>query len=247
MTETAAAPVAAKPAALWEDFVDVFTNPSAVFARRRDGRAAHAILLYTLLGLLTFYVARPALQPAFDKQIAAQVAKVNANPQIPAEQKEKIVAQMRGAADSPLAYIGPLFALPISLALTALALWGVGKGFGSAATYGQAFAVTALAGIPRAVLALLGGGLFSALGRTVTSQYGLTLSPAALLGPDASDVLAALLSRFDVGVLWHTALLGVGLAVVGKISRGKAMGAAAAVWVIGGLAVLVTALRTAVG
>lgn len=245
MTETASAPAAAeKPAALWEDFVDVFTNPSAVFARRRDGRAGLAIVLYTLLGLLTFYVARPALQPAFDRQIAAQVAKVNANPQYSADQKEKITAQMRSFTDSPLTYVGPMFVLPISLSVTALVLWAVGKGFGSVASYGQALAVTAVGGIPRAVLALLTAGLFSATGHTVSSQYGLTLSPAALLGPDASDVVAALASRLDVGVLWHTVLLGVGLAIVGRIPRGKGLSAAAIVWVIGGVAVLLTALRT---
>lgn len=244
MSETLATP-AGKPAALWEDFVDIFTNPSAVFARRRDGRAGLAILVFTLLGLLTFYVARPALQPAFDKQISAQIAKINANPQIPPEQKEKVASQMRNFTDSPLTYIGPLFVLPITLAVTALVLWLVGKGFGSVASYGQALAVTAVGAIPRAVLGLLVGGLFSATGHTVTSQYGLTLSPAALLGPDASDVVAALLSRLDVGVLWHTALLGIGLAIVGRIDRQKAFTAAGIVWVLGGLAVLATALRAA--
>ena len=234
---------AAAPAAIWEDFVDIFANPVSVFARRRDGRAGLAMLIYTLIGALTFYVARPALQPFFDKQVSAQIAKIEADPQISADQKESMSTRIRGIVDSPLAYLGPVLSLPLSLLLTALVLWGVAKAFASRASFGQALAVTAIGGIPRSVLGLLVAAVSAATGRTVETPYALTLGPAALLGPNASDVLAAALSRLDVGVLWHTVLLGIGIAVVGRIDRSKGLSTAVIVWLIGGLAVLLSALR----
>ena len=47
----------------------------------------------------------------------------------------------------------------------------------------------------------------------------LPTGPAAVLGTDASPVLAAVLSRLDLGVLWHTVLLGVGIAWFGERLR----------------------------
>ncbi len=233
----------AAPAALWEDFVDVFTSPATVFARRRDGRAGLAMLLYTILGVLTFYVGRPVMQPVFDRQISAATAKIEADPKLTAEQKESVTSKMRNFSDSPLTYIGPALILPLSLLVTALLLWGVAKGFGSAASYGQALAVTSIGGIPRAVLGLLTVGAFAATGHTITNQYALSLNPSALLGPDASEVLAAVLGRLDIGVLWHTVLLGIGIAIVGRIERPKGLSAAGLVWLIAGLFAVLNALR----
>jgi hypothetical protein len=49
--------------------------------------------------------------------------------------------------------------------------------------------------------------------------------------------------RLDVFTLWVTVLIAIGLAVTGKISRGKAAVAAAIVWVIGALPTIAAALR----
>ena len=65
LDSTPAAP--AKPAALWEDFVDVFTQPAAVFDRRRDGRFGRALLALTVLGAVIFFATRPLVQPLFDR------------------------------------------------------------------------------------------------------------------------------------------------------------------------------------
>lgn len=216
-TSTNAPP--AKPAAQWEDLVDIFTQPSAVFARRRDGRFWLPMLVYTLVGALAFFAARPSMQPMFDRQAQVQAAKIDANPQIPAEQKEAIKNRFRNIGDSPFTAASVIVVLPLTLVLSALALWLVGKGFGSGASYGQALAVTSIAGIPRAVLGLLAGAVSAVLGRQVTFPYQLTLGPGTIAGPNVPPLVGALLQRLDVGVLWHTALLGIGLSLMGRVVR----------------------------
>lgn len=235
----------AKPAALWEDLIDIFTEPAAVFVRRRDGKFWLPLIVFTLISAAAFYVGRPVIRPAFERQMSVQIAKIQADPNVPSDRKEAIANQMRGAVDSPFAVFIPVLGLPVALFVTALTLWLVGKGFGSEASLGQAMAVTSIGGIPRAVLSLVVAGVSLALGREAGTIYGITASPAALLGPDASPVTAAMLSRLDVGVLWHTVLLGMGLALMGRmvrrmdgpvvegqIPRSKGLTAAFIVWVL---------------
>jgi len=50
--------------------------------------------------------------------------------------------------------------------------------------------------------------------------------------------------RIDVFTIWVTVLVAIGLAVTGKISRGKAAIAAAIVWLVGALPTLASALRS---
>jgi hypothetical protein len=238
----------AKPAALWEDLIDIFTSPSAVFRRRRDGRFWLPLLVYTLLATATFYVGRPVLRPAFERQMSAQVAKITADPNMSAEQKEAIGNRIRGSVDSPFAVLFAAVGVPFVTFLAALGLWLVAKPFGSGATLGQSMAVTALGGIPRATVGLLVAAVSLAMGREAGTMYGTSASPAAFMGPDASLVTAALLSRFDLGVLWHTVLLGIGIALMGRLTRrggepvvegeiprSKGLTAAAIVWALAGL------------
>lgn len=245
MTTSAAA--SPKQSSFIEDIVDVFYAPSAVFERRRNRGFGLALLLYAVLNAAMLYAARPVMQPMIDKQIAQTLEKMSANPSVSAEQRTAMEKRMRGMADSPLALIGPVVALPVVVLLTAAVLWLAGKAVGSVATYGQAAMVTTFAAFPRLLLMVLMTAFAIATGREVTSQYAFSISPAALLGDDASPIVAALLSRLDLGTLWMTALLGIGIAVVGRVSRGKGLTAAAITWLVGGVAVLVGALRQMAG
>jgi hypothetical protein len=240
----------AQPAGLWEDLIDVFTAPVAVFTRRRDGRFWLAMLVFTLLGAASFAAARPAMQPLFDRQAAVAGAKLDANPQLSAEQREAAKRQMRAIGDSPWALAGGVLVLPMTLLSAALALWLVGKAFGSGASYGQSLAVVSVASIPRAVLGVLGAGAAVALGRQVEFAHQLTVGPGTMMG-DVGPVLGAVLQRLDLGVLWHTVLIGIGLslmgrvvrrvdgpAVEGQISRGRGLAAAFVVWLLATLLVV---------
>jgi hypothetical protein len=230
--------VATKSPSTFEDIVDVFYAPTAVFERRRNAGFGLAFLLYIVVSAVMFYAARPVLRPMFEQQMAKQVEKMQANPNLSPEQKEAMSARVRGMADSPLTLIGPMVAIPVTLFLVGLALWIAGKVVGSAASYGQAMMVTTFSFFPRLVLTALMTGYFIVTGKELSSQFGLGLSPAALLPEGTSSFAAAAASRFDLGVLWTTVLLGIGIAVVGRIPRAKGMIAAALVWLAGGLLLL---------
>lgn len=234
----------ARPAALWEDLIDIFTQPAAVFARRRDGRFWLAMLVFTVLGGAAFAAARPAMQPFFDRQQAVAAAKIDANPNIPADQREAAKARVRSFSDGPFAIVGPVLVLPVTLFVGALTLWLVGKAFGSGASYGQALAVASVAGIPRVVLGLLGAGAALALGRQIEFLHQLTVGPGTVVG-DVGPLLDGVLQRLDLGVLWHTVLAGIGLSLMGRavrraggpeiegqISRGQGIAAAFVVWAL---------------
>jgi hypothetical protein len=240
---TSPSATATKSSSFIEDIVDVFHAPSAVFERRRNAGYGAALVLYAVLTAVMLYAARPVMRPVFERQMDRAVAQMNQNPNIPAEQREAMATRIRGMIDSPFALAVPMVFIPLSIFVGALALWLAGKAFGSSATYGQAAMVFTFAQFPRLLVSAVLTGLAIATGREVTNQFGLTLSPAALLPEDASPVMAALASRVDLGTLWTTALLGIGLAVVGRIARGKGLAAAAIVWLLGGLFFLVTALR----
>lgn len=245
MTAPAAATV--KSSSLIEDIIDVFHSPAAVFERRRTQGFGVALLIYTLISAAMLYAARPVMRPMIEKQIDQQIEKLQENPNISAEQKEAMGTRMRGMIDSPFAMIAPMFAFPIMILLTALVLWLVAKAFGSAASYGQAAMVTTFGAFPRLLLSVLLMGFYIATGREVSSQFALSLSPAAFLGDDASQVLAAALSRLDVGVIWHTLLLGIGIAIVGRTTRGQGLTAAVITWAIASLAVIFGAFRQMAG
>jgi hypothetical protein len=55
-------------------------------------------------------------------------------------------------------------------------------------------------------------------------------------------MLVEFLGRMDVFTIWVTVLLAIGLAVTGRISRGKAAMAAVVIWLIGALPGVVGAL-----
>jgi len=60
-------------------------------------------------------------------------------------------------------------------------------------------------------------------------------NPAVLLGEDASKILVAVLSQFDLLRFYGMFLAALGLRKVGKLSSGQAWGVVIALWAIGAL------------
>ena len=80
-------------AAIWEDFVDIFFAPSAVFARRKMGSFMIPLVVVTLFIGGTFLVTSETIRPIFDAEFNRAMAASAArnNQQIPPE----AVARMR--------------------------------------------------------------------------------------------------------------------------------------------------------
>jgi heme O synthase-like polyprenyltransferase len=90
---TQATPVAAPRASIWEDFIDIFYAPSAVFRRREHGSFFIPLLVVTLLTGTIFYLNSGAMQPVFEAEFDRQMAlAARDRPPVPPE----ALARMRG-------------------------------------------------------------------------------------------------------------------------------------------------------
>ncbi len=241
MTESASTP-AEPEASLWEDFIDIFTAPSQVFARRQNSGFGMPLLVLAVLFAALVFGTKGLVQPVLDADIARQgAAALRAHPEITAEQLQK----QRDIGEK----IGPIFFIifiPISAMLTGLVLWLVGKIFDSKQTASQGMMVGTYSFFPK-ILSFVAAALIALLSNAdrLNGMSRLTVGLGSFLDPDkASPLLLALLTRVDVFTLWETALLAIGLHVTGKVAKSNAYLAAAIVWVIGALPGIFGALRS---
>lgn len=228
-------------ASVWEDFLDIFYEPSQVFARRMSGKFGLALLVLVIISAVLTYASMQAMEPVYTAEIDRQMAQAAAqNPNMTAEQLEA-----GRAFGGVMAMVFAVVGVPIMILLTGLALWLVGKLFDSQQTLGQGLMVATYANFPRMLLGLL---LLTLQGFLLDLSaadriYDVSFSAARFAPEGSSELMLVLLSRFDVFIIWATVLLGIGLHITGRIPKGKAMIAAFIVWVLGSLPAVLGALR----
>lgn len=237
---TAPAAPAPERAAVWEDFLEIFIKPSAVFARRKDSGFLIPLLVFLVLFVAIYFGLKGAFQPIMDAEMSRGMAKAMAkNPQF----TEEMAAGMR-ATSAKFATVGIFVALPVVVLLLGLTTWIAGKMVGAAVSVGAAMMIATYSYFPR-ILELLVSGAQALLlpEEQLTGQASVSLGLARPLDPDTtSAALMAFLMRVDVFTLWITFLIAVGLHVVGKIPMNKALLGAAIVWIIGALPKVLPAL-----
>jgi hypothetical protein len=219
MTATEATVPAEKPAAFWEDFIDIFYAPSAVFERRRNANPWPMILviagLWLLVSVLTFDSLIGVFEPMMRRGM--EKAMVN-NPQIT---QDFMDAQLRRT----LKFL-PWFPLltPIFMLLGALAVWLVGKLFGSKANYTQSLLIVAYACITFVIGALIMGVQALTMDMTqFTNPIQLSTGPARFMDPTTSSPwMMGLMLTLDVLSLWRLALISIGIYVIGRTSKNAA-------------------------
>lgn len=224
-----------------EDFIDIFYAPAAVFERRRTASPWAALLVVTGLFAILSYVGFTLLGPAIDAEIARNMAKaMQANPQLTPEMMEG------GAKFARLSMmVAAVIAVPVSVLILGIVLWLVGKLFDATEPLRAAFFVVTMSWMPRLIESLLSSlqGLFMEPA-AMTSAAAVSLTPARFVDvATASPVLVAVLLRLGPFVIWGYVLLAIGLAVTGRIPRGKAAIAAIIVWVLGTVPALLGALN----
>lgn len=239
--QTEPIPAPAKPASLWEDFIDIFVSPSEVFERRRNSGFFVPLVIIAVIMTLLFVLGKPVLAPVFDAEFARGIAAAQRqNPQITAEQMEK-----GRALTEKLAPVFAAFATLFAPLVVGLVLWVVGKFVDAKEDVKAACMIATYAFIPRileSVINITQGYFLDPA--TLNGRYRLTLGVGRFFDPDkVSPVLLAVVGRIDVFTIWVTVLLAIGLAVVARIPRNRAAVAAAIVWVIGMLPGLFGALR----
>jgi hypothetical protein len=221
--------------------IDIFYAPSAVFARRGDGRFILALVVLVLVFTFLAISAQSALAPLYEAEFMRGMAKaMETNPELTMEQLGGFRA------------FGKIMAIVMSalfVPLTALLVGGLmrlmGALFDAALTFKLAMMITVYAQFPRALQQLLNlvqGFLLPP--ESMTSRFAIGFSPARFMDVDAtSPIVMALAERLDLFTLWTTVLLAIGFRVVGKVPGGRAYLAAALVWVLGAIPMVLSALN----
>jgi hypothetical protein len=237
------APSSGKPASpspvpsVWEDLLEVLYAPRAVFARREKYVAfGLAMVIVTVAATAVFFAIKGALEPALDGLMKQQLAEaLRRNPQVSAEQMQGALPVMRGTT------IGFILASPIVMPLlTGLMLWLVGKFFESKAGLGAAVMVATYAWVPR-LLGLVVGGILALVlpEERLTSLFSITVSPAQLVDQQTTSLgVLSVLARADLFIIWQVIIQTIGIAVLGKMSTGKAAVIAITVWLLAMLPIL---------
>jgi hypothetical protein len=228
-------------ASLWEDFVDIFYAPSSVFARRADGKFGLPLLFLIVVGTVLFFLTKNAMQPIMDAEFARQTAAaMRRNPNITAEQ----IASGRGFFETLAPFF---FAIGLTLGVfgTGLVLWLVSKLFDAKESVAAAIMIATYSEVPRIVQIVVNAAqaLFMSPEK-LNAINSVGFNPARFMDPDhASAVAIALAARFDLFTIWITVLLGIGIYVVGKVTKQQAAIIAVVTWVAGALPAVLGALR----
>ena len=238
MTDAAPSPTSDK-AGIWEDFVDIFMQPSQVFERRRDGKFGMALLVLVVLSGVVFFALRNGIAPIMDAEMAKAAAAMAAkNPNITADQ----IAAQQGMMEK-FAVIGYVLFMPIGIVITAILVWLASKGISAAVAFAAAMMIATYSQFPRIVEMLINAvqGLMLAP-ESITSRYSVQIGPARFLAADANPVLLTILGGLDLFTIWVTVLIAIGISVVARVPRSRAAIAAGIVWFLGLLIPLYQAL-----
>jgi len=227
------APTTPQSASFWEDLIDIFFSPAAVF-RRNEKKSVWPPLLFVSLAIgVIFFATFNQLEPIFDAEFTRGMAKAAAtNPQITPE----VVTKMKGVSEMVTRY-GLSVIMFVTVLVVGIVSWIVGKLVGSAQSLHAALVVAAWAYMPRVIGAVLGGvqGLLMDQS-SLTGQLAISLSPARFFAPDQPNpLLYQVIGRFDLITIWVTILLAVGLHVTGKVSKGRAALFGVIMFIVGAL------------
>jgi hypothetical protein len=227
--------------------VDVVIAPSTAFARLRVVPTwGWAFLVATLLAIAGSLLTQPAVMHAIATGMPAQLAASPAIARLPAAQQAHVVQQQL-AIFRFIAQFGWLF-MPVWIllagvvqALVMTVANAVAKGDGSFGKYFALSVTVAVVGLGFAslvtalIVMLRGTGSFDDMKAIQSAVPSL-----ALLAPGAHGALRGFLEALSAFNLWATALLALGMTVVGRIPR-------TAAWTTAALMLLVTALAAAYG
>jgi hypothetical protein len=231
-------PMAPTPdkASVFEDFIDIFYAPANVFARREKSGYGMQLLIISVVAALFAYATRAITAQIFDVEFQRAAAKaIAANPQLTMDQMNS----MRGIQEK-VATIGGYIATPIIVWVLALLTWLAAKAVSAKITYQQAALIVTLAWIPRLVgmLVMTVQGLLMDTS-TITNMFAVMLSPARFMNADTvNPKVLALTGNLEVFGIWYAVLVGIGIAVIGKVPRSQGYTAAAIVFVLTSLPAL---------
>jgi hypothetical protein len=235
MTEPAESDRVAKPApppSFWEDVIDIFFSPAAVFRRRRGKSVWPPMLFVAIASAIIFYGTFNTLEPLFEAEFTRAMSAQAATRKMPPE----ALARAREFGLTWTKYGIGLIML-VTMFVIGAVTWLVSKMAGAAESFHDALVIAAWAYMPRVIGAVLGGvqGLIMNPD-DLKGQLSISIGPARFFDPDTTNPLIyQMLGRFDLITIWVTVLLAVGIYVLGKVSKPRAAMIGFLMWLVGSL------------
>lgn len=207
----------------------MFTAPTAVFGElASQPRWLVAMVVVVAASLLAQLVIAPRID--LEATIRESIEQRGSGQVDEAQLEQAVKAAEKGA--TIFRYLSPLLIPLIYLAIAAVYFLGV-KVLGSETPYPAVFSTCVHAAVPPSVVSSF---LLAAVAWPrdhLTGQEIETLvrsSVGAWLSPDTAKPLLALAKAVDIFSIWQWVLLVLGFEIVGRLSRGKAVGLVAVVW-----------------
>ncbi len=216
---------------IWEDLIDIFTSPTAVFERRKDDPAfiVPMLVVTVVIGLIMFGT-KDLMAPLFDAEFARGMAAAQRqNPSITPEQMEA----GKGVAQTIATFGGFIF-VPIAIVFVGIGTWLAGKVVGAATGFAQAMMIASYAYVPKILGSILTAVQAAMMDpSSLNSQFAIHLGPARFFDVATGNMaVITLMGRFEFFTLWSTVLIAIGLKVIGKLSLQKAVLGGAVVWLL---------------
>lgn len=228
-------------ASVMDDIIEIFYAPSKVFARRRDNpKFWAAFFILSILFALGIWVMMrnyaDVLDAQMTRQMSAQMAK---NPQFTPEMAER--SRHIGQAVAPI--FGILIGIVSTLVL-GLVVWLVGKMFDSKADLRHGMMIATLSSFPKLIDLIIAAVIALVAGTGgITNMMAAGPSLARFAPASTSVAVLGVLSRFSIGTIWATILIGIGLHVAGRTTKAKGYTAAVVIWVLATLFAVFGAIR----
>ena len=218
---------------------EVFHAPVAMFQNMASRWGWTDWVVPILVGVLLSLVISGMVLPHLDQD--APVRDIMEAMGMAPDQIEAQVAQGREFRESSFGQVmqyAQVAVYPLMLLLLALIFWGGASVMGGRITFGRMFSVFGYAWLPKVVEGLI--MIFVLQGREGVRPDRLpslmVTNPAFFLDPSAAGTpLYALLASFNPFTLWTMLLVALGLAGMGKMSRGSAyvvVGGLYAIWIL---------------
>ncbi|MCZ6599883.1 MAG: YIP1 family protein [Acidobacteria bacterium] len=218
---------------------EVFYAPVAMFQSMASRWAWSDWMAPILVGVVISLVITGMVWPHLDL-IAPTRDALESRGIAPDQIEQQVAAQeelFAGPFGTVIQYVQVVF-YPLVLLVLALIFWGAASVMGGRLTLGRTFSILGYAWLPRVVEGLI--LIFVLQGREGVNPQRLpslmVTNPASFLDPSAAGTpLYALLASLNPFALWSMILVALGLAGMGKMSRGSAyvmVGGLYAVWIL---------------
>ena len=245
MTDTTATAPTQAPLTETQRCIDIFTAPSKTFTDlRRKATFWGPLIVMIIVGISYSFsvqtkIGWPQVFENTIHQTPDKAAKIEAAPN--AEQIKSISAKITAGT----AY-GYFVIVLIMTLITSLLFWAtVNFGFGGTAKYAQIYAVSFYASLVmniKFILAII--AVFAGLApESFLIQNPVGTNIGYYLSTDAPRWLSALCMHLDIFEIWSLVLTVIGVAIVAKVSRGKAAAVVVGWWII---IILISAGATAI-